>query len=170
MGSNYRRNRAIEHTPHGDLLRSRLTMEIDEDHFGGRSQPGHLGLGEQERVFHGRHERPRLKVQHGHWGQTGFVPDNRSIARHARRIIGRPQHPGLGREERSRLLLIPDMIPGRDNIHAVAEQFPGDACGNAIAPSAVLTIGDDKIDSLAVHQVFQEHSDCAPTGFAHDIP
>ena len=62
MGSNHCRNRAIEHTPHGDLLRGRLTMEIDEDHFGGRSQPSHLGLGEQEGIFHGRHERPRLKV------------------------------------------------------------------------------------------------------------
>ena len=62
------------------------------------------------------------------------------------------------------------MVPGCDDIHPVAEQFGGDARGDAVSSRTVLAIGDDKIDALPVHQVFQEHSDCAPTGFANDIP
>ena len=62
------------------------------------------------------------------------------------REIGRPQHTGIAADVRNDFALIPDVISGRQNIHAAFVEFTAKPLGQPETACRILSVYDDEVD------------------------
>ena len=107
-------------------------------------------------------------VEHGH-GSAARRP--RDVAAAARRVgvVGRPQQARLDVDVVERLALVPDVVAGRDDVHALRKQAVADLARDAVAAGGVLAVDDDQVDGVARHQRRQPHADQIAAGAPDDV-
>jgi hypothetical protein len=162
---------AIEVEAHGVLLGRDLAVEVDEPDRRQRlgalvEQPIRL----DERVVERLHERPADEVHDGEVRSVERLVDPPAAARDAvRAVVERPEDPLLAFEDRVDLALVPDVVPGRDDVDAGIEQRPGGRFGQPGAARDVLAVRDDEVDPALVAQASELALDRLPTWLADDV-
>lgn len=169
VGSDDSGDLAVEHPTEGDFLGSRLGMEIDNNDWGLGAKPFHGLQGEWEGVVERRHEGASLKIEDGDRGEAVLLADGEAVPRNVGGIIQGAEESGLQGEITDDFLLIPDMIPGRDDIDAGVEEFAGNCGGNAISAGGIFSISDNEIESVAMDEFGEERFNGSAAGFADDI-
>lgn len=108
----------------------------------GRQFPGR----DDKRVLEGRHEGPTLEIQDPKRGAASSGDDSRSSTRHLGGIVGRAHETGFGLKELGDLALVPEMIPGGDDINPGREDLRRGGGCDAGASGGVLTVGHDVVE------------------------
>ena len=146
-------------------------MEVDEAN--GRQWLGRLveqAIGIGERVLDGLHEGPTLEVDHGDVGAIHRLVGAPTAAGDVvRAVVEGTQNAIVRLEERVDLALVPDVVAGRDDVHAVRQERLGGRRGEAHAAGHVLAVGRDEVDAAFVAQSGQERLHGRPSGLADEI-
>ena len=163
------RNFSIEKTAHRDFLARRFTVNIDNNILSFLAHLRHRCFHGVKRVLKNRlHERARLHIDHAHFAFGRFQND-RAVARRAFRIIYRAQKPRLGSDKPDNVLLVPDVIAGRDDGSARAQKIDRDLSGDAATAGRVLAIDDREIDPVLFLQLRQPRDHRAAARLANDV-
>src|SRR5258708_21282836 len=134
--------------PHGDLLRCRLGVEVDDDHPRPCAQGLDLFQHDGERIVERLHEDAAHDVDHADRFARPGLTEIAAAAGHPGGEVRRTQQLRLARDVIEDLLLVPDVIPRRHRVDAVAEDGVGDIPGDAEAGGGVLDVGDDEVQRL----------------------
>ena len=146
------RDEAIEVPAHGDLLRGRLGVEVHEDDARLGAERFDLAERERERIVERRHEHAPHQVQHADGFARPRAADDAAAAGHAGGEVGRPKQARLARQVLEHFLLVPDVVPRRHDVDAVAEDGVRHVAGDAEARRRVLDVGDDEVDPALLDQ------------------
>ncbi len=87
----------------------------------------------------------------------------------SRRIIGRPEQRFVTLHEIHDLFLIPDVIPGGEDIDVAAIQLFNDFARHAESGRGIFTIGDHEIDPSFLDDPREKLTDSPPSRLAHDV-
>ena len=97
-----------------------------------------------------------LQIEHGQRFPVSRLDDDNAVARVSRRIVCRPQYSRLLVEVRQNLFLVPDVVAGRQDVHAPIEELVGHLWRYAITRRRVLAIQNREIDGVLLLQFLQE--------------
>ena len=129
---------------------------------------GHLAVGGAERIVQIRHVDAAHHVEHAHAAPVGGP---RHVAAAPRRVgvVHRANQPRLDADVLEDFLLVPDVIAGRDDIHALRDQAVADLARDAVAAGRVLAVGDDQIDPVMRDERANAHPHQVASGAADDV-
>ncbi len=154
------------------LLAGRLRVKIENDRVrlllqrAGRQN----ALRRAEGIIElGMHEDAAHDVGNQHTRAIAGIEQAGALAGRALRVIGGTQELVVALAEGHRLLLVPDMVAGGDDIRAGIDRFQIDVFGNPEAASGVLAIDDDEIQFQVGDQPRQFFPDGRASGLAHHI-
>jgi hypothetical protein len=97
------------------------------------------------------------------------MPKRAALADDARRIIQRPQKPGLGQQQEIDLLLVPQMVPGGHDIDACVKNFSRRIDRDARPAGRIFPIGNDHVDLMRLAQFWQELPHREPARLPDDV-
>ena len=92
-----------------------------------------------------------------------------AIARHAGRVVGRPQETRLGSDVVERLLLVPDVIARGHHVDAEVEDLLANLARDTETAGRVLRVGNDEVDLMALDEAGQALTQQITSRFADDI-
>ena len=122
-----------------------------------------------ERIVERRHEDAAHDVDDADRLAGAGAADDAAAAGDAGGEVRGSQQSRFARDVLQDLLLVPDVIAGRHDVDAVAEDRVGDVAGHAESRGRILDVGDDEVDVA----LLDERGDGAPRdltpGLAEDV-
>ncbi len=171
VGPDHERGAAVDHVGEGHLLAGRLGMEIEHQrgHVAAELDPAEDALGGGEGVVERIHEEPPHQVRNQHGLAVLRRVDAVAAPGRAFGEILRPQEPPVIADEPHRLLLVPDMVAGGDDVGAGLVDLGADLLRDAEAAGGVLAVDDDEIEREIAPQPRQRRDRRCAAGAADEI-
>ena len=144
-------------------------MEVDEDDSRSLAQTIDLAEHDAERIVDVEHEHPAHEADYADRSAVARTCEVTAIARHAGRVVGRPQETRLGSDVVERLLLVPDVIARGHHVDAEVEDLLANLARDTETAGRVLRVGNDEVDLMALDEAGQALTQQITSRFADDI-
>src|SRR5258706_14649134 len=95
MGSYHRACPAVQVPREACFFGGDLGVDVYKNHFRVSFKLGELLIGDSKRVIRHWHINPTHDLQNTHWNPRAALEKSRTVTRHSRRIVGRPQNSGV---------------------------------------------------------------------------
>jgi|GEM_PF-6220976 len=92
------------------------------------------------------------------------------MARSLRGIIRRPEQSLLAIQQRSEIILLPDMVPAGYHMNPQGKELVHQLCRKAEAIGGIFTVDYDHISTVILHQGVQSDKKSPASGLSADIP
>src|SRR5687767_12322676 len=159
---------AVEVPAHCLRLAGRLAVHVDQDDRRLLAQLGQHLVGLPERAVDWRHEHAAHEIQDGHAVRTELHRDV-ADARRAGRKVGRAQQQVLLGDVLDDLLLVPDVVAGREHVSALIQHLLGHRRRDAEAAGGVLAVDHAEVDGVLLAQPRQELRQRRSPGLPEDV-
>src|SRR5581483_8141823 len=159
VSSHHGRDPAVEVPTHGDFLRGRLRVHIDQHNLF-RYLPEKI-VDHPERVVIAGHKHASLQVDDGIRNLTARFPLIQTPARQGGRVICWPEEAPSGTvrisirglEVFDDLPLVPNVVSRAQHFNSSLEQFLRQGWSNTKTSSCVLAIGNDQVSLMLGHKL-----------------
>ena len=169
VSADYGGDFSIEKSAERDLFTRGLAVRIHNNVRGLFAYLRYYCFDRAKRVLQNRlHKRARLDIDDANF-PLGRLQHDRTAAWCALGIIQRAQQARLQVEESDNVLLIPNMVTGRDNRHACPQKLNCNFSGYPSTAGGVLAVDDNEIQCVLFLQLGQSRDHGVASGRANDI-
>jgi hypothetical protein len=169
MSTDHSADPTIEVSAEGTFFTGCFCMKVNEDNPLIRTEFIENCVGFPERTIKPVHKDAAFKIHHGYGKACSSLINTDASPWSPFRIVGRPQERRLLIQANQPVTLVPNMVPGRQDIDSKVKELTDDVRCQTKACSSIFTVGDHQVDHMLINQAGQKITDKLSPGATDDV-